>query len=71
MRCLRVCISRTLEGLAGLVTQGELQGASVGSNVSLSGCILSPGSVVEDNVSAIDLVLGDNECLNKDDIRIL
>jgi hypothetical protein len=47
-----------------------MQGASVGSNVSLSGCILSPGSIVEDNVSATNLVLGDDERLKNDDIRI-
>ena len=48
-----------------------MQGARIGSNVSLSGCILSPGSVVENNVSATDLVLGDDECLKVDDKRIL
>ena len=48
-----------------------MQGAKVGSNVSLSGCILSPGSIVEDNVTAIDLVLGDSERLKTDDIRLL
>ena len=48
-----------------------MQGASVGLNVSLSGCILSPGALVEDNISALNLVLGDNECLKSDDKRIL
>ena len=48
-----------------------MQGAMVGSNVSLSGCILSPGSIVDDNVSATDLVLGDDECLKVNDKRIL
>jgi hypothetical protein len=48
-----------------------MQGASVGLNVSLSGCILSPGAIVEDNVSASNLVLGDDECLKSDDNRIL
>jgi hypothetical protein len=47
-----------------------MEGASVGSNVSLSGCILSPGAVVEDNVSAVDLVLGDGESLNTEDNRL-